>query len=82
MEVLVIKLTLEEGRYSSPRAEFIDLSAGELRDACVGLGTAHNLSSFLRSSNYITTRSQKDFIQRVNIRKEAGIYCNHPLSKT
>jgi hypothetical protein len=43
MGVLVIKLTLEEGRYSSPRAEFIDLSAGELRDACVGLGTAHNL---------------------------------------
>jgi hypothetical protein len=42
MGVLVIKLTLEEGRYSSPRAEFIDLSAGELRDACVGLGTAHN----------------------------------------
>jgi hypothetical protein len=41
MGVLVIKLTLEEGRYSSPRAEFIDLSAGELRDACVGLGTAH-----------------------------------------
>jgi hypothetical protein len=41
MGVLIIKLTLEEGNYSSPQAELIDLSEGELRDAYVGLGIAH-----------------------------------------